>query len=190
MIKLYEPETKRLKLRQWQEADFAPFAAMNADAAVMEYYPSTLTRKQSDAMAEKVRDLIAERGWGLWAVETKAERAFIGYVGLHVPGYDVPNTTSPCVEIGWRLAKQYWHRGYATEAARAALDLAFGELGLDKVYSFTALINKRSEAVMQRLGMENAGQNFGHPNVPEGHALHEHCLYMVTKEAWVEKHGK
>ena len=105
MTELIEFETERLWLRQWTEADREPFARLNADPKVMEFFPNLLERAASDAMVDRVQALISERGWGLWTVELKADRQFIGYVGLHVPKYDLP--CSPCVEIGWRLACEY-----------------------------------------------------------------------------------
>ena len=103
-------------------------------------------------------------------------------MGLHIPANDLP--CSPCVEIGWRLAKVHWGRGYASEAAEAALCYAFGELGLDEVVSFTAAINKPSEAVMQKIGMANAQQNFVHPRVEVDSPLREHVLYKIHRKEW------
>jgi len=173
-------ETKRLKLRQWIDADFIPFQKLTSDTIVMEYFPSTLTSRESDALAKRFQNLIASRGWGFWAVEEKSSAKFIGYVGLHEPASPLP--FKPCVEIGWRLLKEYWGKGYATEAGAEALRFAFEELKLDEVVSFTAVINTRSEAVMKRLGMRNSHKNFEHPFVPITHKLREHLLYRLTKE--------
>ena len=112
-------ETERLRLRQWREADYAPFAALNADAQVMRYFPAPLTRVESDAMADHCRSLIAAKGWGVWVAERKADGDFLGFVGLHEPTAALP--FAPCVEIAWRLARHAWGSGYATEAARGAL---------------------------------------------------------------------
>ena len=183
MNQLYEPETERLRLRQWTDADLPPFALLNADPQVMEYFPSRLTRAESDAMADRCRAIITERGWGLWAVESKASREFIGFVGLHVPPADLP--FSPCIEIGWRLAAGFWGMGFATEAARAALAFGFGRLGLDEIVSYTSVLNVRSRAVMERLGMTPCEETFDHPAVPEGHVLREHCLYRLTRAQYV-----
>jgi RimJ/RimL family protein N-acetyltransferase len=180
-------ETPRLKLRQWQQSDYATFAAMNADPVVMEFFPRLLTRSQSDALVEKVRGLIADRGWGFWAVEVKDSGDFAGFVGLNEPGYAIP--CSPCVEVGWRLDQAFWGKGYATEAGTAALDFAFNTLQLTAVVSFTATLNLRSQAVMQRLGMTNTGENFEHPLVPEGDRLREHVLYKIARSDWLrDKH--
>jgi RimJ/RimL family protein N-acetyltransferase len=174
--------TPRLKLRQWQPADFAPFAAMSADPIVMEFFPALLTTDQSNAMADKIQAKIADQGWGFWAIEILETGAFAGFVGLGRPGYPLP--FSPCVEVGWRLDKAFWGKGYATEAGNAALEFAFNTLQLDEVVSFTAVLNTRSQAVMQRLGMRNTGENFDHPMVPEGDRLCEHVLYCINSAQW------
>lgn len=182
MSEVVELRTDRLLLRQWKEEDFPLFARMTSDPIVMQYYPGTLSEDESNAMASKIRALISERSWGFWAVETIQENIFIGFVGLHKPTYDLPVT--PCVEVGWRLGKEYWGNGYATEAARESLRFAFEELVLDEVYSFASVSNKKSRSVMARLNMSNTGNNFEHPIIPEGHALREHVLYKITKEQW------
>lgn len=179
---LLQPETERLRLRQWTEADYPPFAEMNADPEVMRFLPAPLSRTESDAMANRCRILIDERGWGFWAVERRGTGTFVGLVGLHVP--DVALPFSPCVEIGWRLARPHWGKGYATEAARAALQVAFETLGLGEVVSFTALPNLRSQAVMRRIGMKRSPANFEHPLVPCGSPLRPHCLYRLSQEEW------
>lgn len=159
-----ELETPRLKLRQWQTADLEPFAELNADPRVMEFFPALLNRTESDAMAERIRSLIAQRGFGFWAVELKESGSFIGFVGLHIPAAELP--FSPCVEIGWRLGFPYWGQGYATEAAREALRFAFAELNLPEIVSFTAVGNLRSRAVMERLAMRPQSETFPHPDIP------------------------
>ena len=182
MLDIIEIETPRLILRQWKKEDRPLFAKINADSDVMEFYPSILEKKESDEFAQKLESLITKRGWGLWAVETKDEKKFIGFVGLHKPTYDLP--IKSCVEIGWRLAKEYWGNGFATEAANAALDIAFGKLNLPEVYSFTSIINKKSKAVMERLGMVNTNKNFNHPMLPENSQLSEHYLYKIDHLSW------
>ena len=157
---------------------------MNADPRVMEFYPSMLDRTASDAMAARIQARIAAQGWGLWAAELRATGEFIGYIGLQVPVVTLP--FSPCVEIGWRLAHEFWGRGLATEGARGALRVGFGELGLQEIVSFTALINRRSRAVMERLGMrEDKAAAFDHPSVADG-PLRAHCLYRLSRERWSE----
>lgn len=178
-----EFETERLRLRQWRDADRAPFAALNADPKVMAFFPAPLTRAQSDAMAARCQTLIAARGWGFWAVETKSTSTFIGFVGLHTPAAELP--CSPCVEIGWRLAAIHWGKGFATEAARGALRVGFERIGLPEIVAFTPIGNSRSRAVMERLGMRAANETFEHPDVPVGHALRAHCLYRLTRAQWL-----
>ena len=174
--------TKRLLLRQWQPSDFPLFAELCADPDVMQFFPSTLSEVESMAFAQRVHGLIAERGWGLWAVEVPGVSDFIGCVGLHVPKVYLP--FSPCVEIGWRLAKTDWGKGYACEAAKAALDYAFTELQLDEVLSFTSVTNLPSQAVMKRIGMTNTHRNFMHPDIEAGHPLCEHVLYRLDRSEW------
>lgn len=185
MGKVVELRTKRLKLRQWKDDDFSVFARMNSNPAVMEYYPSVMSETESNEMANKIRTLIENRGWGFWAVEESSTHSFIGFVGLHEPTYDLAVT--PCVEIGWRLGKDYWGKGYATEAANECLKYAFEELKLNEVYSFASTQNKKSWSVMERICMVNTGQNFEHPIIPEGHQLREHVLYKITKKQWRDK---
>jgi len=182
MNKIIELETKRLILRQWKESDLPLFAKMNADSIVMEYYPSTLSENENNAMAVKIKGLISERSWGVWAVEEKDNDEFVGFVGLHKPTYDLPVT--PCVEVDWRLGKEYWGRGYATEAGNESLRFAFEELKLKEVYSFASVSNARSWSVMERLNMVDTENNFDHPIIPEGHPLREHVLYKITACQW------
>ena len=177
-----ELETERLILRQWKDSDYPLFAEMSSDPVVMEFYPSTLSREESDAMANKIKGLIADQSWGFWAVERKKDQEFIGFVGLHKPTYELPVTE--CVEVGWRLRKEYWGKGYATEAAKEALRFGFETLKLKEIYSFASVLNKRSWAVMERLNMSNTGNNFEHPSIPKGHSLREHVLYKITNEQW------
>lgn len=166
---LVELETPRLLLRQWKAQDREPFAALNADPVVMTYFPATMTREKSDALTDYCERLISERGWGAWATEIKATGEFIGVVGLNVPRADLP--VSPCVEILWRLAQPYWHKGFATEAARGALQVGFEVVRLPEIVSFTVPSNARSRAVMERLGMQMDPATFEHPGVPDGHVL-------------------
>lgn len=182
MPEIIEFETDRLRLRQWRSTDREPFAALNADPKVMEFFPSTLDRAASDALVDRAASLIAERGWGFWATEVKSSGQFIGFVGLHTPSSDFP--FSPCVEIGWRLAFQYWGKGFASEAAKGALQVGFQLLDLAEIVSFTSVNNIRSRAVMGRIGMQEAHGTFEHPDVPEGNALRTHCLYRLPRERW------
>jgi RimJ/RimL family protein N-acetyltransferase len=170
--------TTRLLLREWREEDREPWAAMNADPAVMAYFPSTLDRAESDAAFDRLSAGVSERGWGLWAAEH--EGAFIGFTGLSPVPDDLP--FAPAIEIGWRLTRSAWGHGFATEAARAALEFAFVQLEASAVVSFTATGNLRSRAVMERLGMhrDDAG-DFDHPRVPVGSAVRRHVLYRVAR---------
>lgn len=178
-------ETDRLLLRQWRDEDLQPFAEMNSDPEVMRYFPSIHTLEQSNAMAKKCHDLIVERDWGLWAIEVLDTGEFIGFTGLHVPSSALP--FFPCVEIGWRIRKQYWRKGYAAEAAKASLWFGFEILSLPEIVSFTSVINLPSIGVMEKIGLKNQHRNFMHPLVPKDHVLEEHVLYAVTKEDWEEQ---
>lgn len=149
---------------------------MNADVRVMEHYPAPLSRPQSDAFVATVDATWAQHGFGLWVIERRDDTAFLGYAGLWPVPESVP--VRPRVEVGWRLAAEHWGRGYATEAARAALSFAFVDLGLDEVVSFTSTSNTRSIAVMQRLGMtRDPDGDFDHPALPGGHRLRPHLVY-------------
>lgn len=185
MARIIQPQTERLLLRQWCDEDRAPFAALNADPEVMEYFPATLDRAASDAAMDRLSAHITEHGWGFWAVERKEDGEFIGFVGVKQAPEELP--FSPCVEIGWRLAVPFWGRGYASEAANAALRVAFEELQLPEIVSFTALQNTRSQRVMQRLGMREDRQTFEHPLLPEDSPLRHHCLYRLTSEEWFKR---
>jgi RimJ/RimL family protein N-acetyltransferase len=174
---------ERVLLRGWLEEDLEPFAALNRDPRVMEHYPALLTRAESDAfVVEGAVPAFAERGFGPWAVEVAGVAPFIGYVGLKAPTFEARFT--PCVEIGWRLAASAWGHGYATEAARLAIAYGFAEGGLDEIVSFTVPANRRSVAVMQRLGMRADGE-FDHPRLPPGHRLRRHVLYRLRPDAGV-----
>ena len=185
MTEIIEVETQRLILRQWKKTDFKPFSAMNSDEQVMEFYPSLLSQEQSDEMALLCQSLISERGWGFWALEEKSTNRFIGFTGLHIPSHGLP--FSPCIEIGWRLTPELWGQGFVTEAAQAALRVAFTKLNLDEVVSFSVKDNFRSLAVMKRLGMVQQSSNFEHPALPVGHKLREHTLYKIKQSQWVEQ---
>jgi RimJ/RimL family protein N-acetyltransferase len=176
-------ETERLLLRPWRDADLEPFAEMNADARVMEHFPSILSRAQSEAAMERIRGHFERHGYGFWAVETKEGEPFIGFVGMGRVSFNAPFT--PAVEIGWRLARADWGRGYASEAASASLRFGFLELGLGEVVSFTVAANHRSRAVMERIGLRHAAsEDFDHPLVPRGHRLRRHLLYRLRRREW------
>lgn len=185
MAQIIEIHTARLRMRQWQEADRNPFAALNADPRVMEFFPGALARSESDAMAGRIHALIAEQGWGFWAVEEIQTASFIGFAGLHLCDADMP--FMPRLEIGWRLAFDHWGKGYASEAARGALAVAFGRLEADALVSFSAAGNLRSQAVMARIGMQHDGERFFHPRLARDHPLCEHVLYRITRAQWAER---
>lgn len=171
-----EIRTERLLLRRWTAADLEPFAALNADPEVMEHLPAPLSRADSDALARRADTFLAENGWGLWAVEVTDSGRFAGFTGLSPVRPSLP--VAPAIEVGWRLARWSWGRGYATEAATAALRVAFEGIGLDEVLSFTAATNVRSQGVMRRLGMtHDAGDDFDHPDLPVSSPLRRHVLY-------------
>ncbi|WGL15157.1 GNAT family N-acetyltransferase [Microbulbifer bruguierae] len=178
MTQLIEPRTARLQLRQWRDEDRRPFAAMNADPQVMEYFPALLSRAESDAGIDRQITHIENFGWGFWAVERRLDGRFIGFVGIKNVTDDMP--FAPAVEIGWRLAREFWGQGYATEAAQASVAIAFGQLGLAQIVSFTVPDNFRSRGVMEKLGMQEDGF-FLHPSLPPGHRMQQHVLYRLER---------
>jgi RimJ/RimL family protein N-acetyltransferase len=178
-----ELRAERLLLRQWRDEDLEPFAELNADSETMRYFPAQPSRAESDALAERVRGQIEAEGWGLWAVEVAGGSTFIGFVGLARPSFEEHFT--PAVEVGWRLAREHWGCGYATEAGRAAVAYGFDELGLDEIVSFTSRLNEPSWRVMERLGMSrDPADDFEHPRVPAGSALRPHVLYRLSRTSW------
>jgi len=179
--------TERLLLREWRDSDLAPFAALNADPSVVRYLPRPLTRQESDDFVRRrIHPSFAAHGFGLWAVERLDTGVFIGFVGLTEQTFQAPFT--PAVEVGWRLARAHWGHGFATEAARASIDLGFGEAGLTEIVSMTVPANRRSRAVMERLGMtRDAEADFDHPRVPTGSPLVAHVLYRLTRDRWAAR---
>jgi RimJ/RimL family protein N-acetyltransferase len=174
--------TERLLLRPWRTEDREPFAALNADRAVMEYFPTMLTRAESDARAERFDSDIQRLGYGFWAVEIPGETAFIGFVGLMATDDGMP--FSPAIEIGWRLAREHWGHGFASEGAMATLAFGFEQLGLEQIVALTAAGNLRSRRVMERLGMQrDPAEDFIHPGVPADHPIAAHVLYRITAHA-------
>lgn len=169
-------ETERLILRSWKDADRKPFAEMNGNRTVMKYFPATLSVVESNAFVDRINAEFEETGFGLYAVEIKYTREFIGYVGFHRFTFDAP--FSPGWEIGWRISDRFWHKGYATEAAKACLSHAREKYLCNRLYSFTAVPNIPSENVMKRIGMSYQG-TFMHPALADGHWLKEHKLYSI-----------
>ena len=217
--KLITIQTERLILRPWEEEDLESFAKLNADPRVMEYFPSVLTREQSDRQAYCLMNYLQKHGWGFWAVERIACRnptssgvgqdklydnavsggrisslqvgvlqapnaaKFIGFIGLEKVDFSAHFT--PSVEIGWRLAFDYWGHGYATEGARASLVYGFETLQLKEIVSFTAIGNKRSQRVMEKIGMHHSpADDFDHPRLPADCKVRRHVLYRIRRDEW------
>lgn len=176
-------QTKRLLLRPWKESDLAPFAKLNADPKVMEFFPNTLSRKESDALVKKFQEENEEQGYGYWAIEVPNLAEFIGFVGLKY--WNLETNFAPCVDIGWRLDSSHWGRGYATEGARRVLQYGFEEIKLTEIVSMATTGNERSQNVMRRLGMTtDPNENFEHPRVPRGDPLSWRVLYRLSAEEW------
>ena len=173
-------ETERLIMRRWQESDRAPFAALNADPETMRFFPNTLDRAASDAQIEMIETRFGRQGFGFWALEVAATGTFIGFTGLNPLPEGVPGAGG--MEVGWRLARHAWHHGYATEAARAALGVAFDNMGLPEIWSLTAVLNEPSQAVMRRLGLTETTR-FDHPRIPPGDPLRPQVAYRGTRPA-------
>ena len=173
--------TERLILRPWRPSDRLPFQAINADSRVMEFYPSTLTPAESDALITRIHLHFEQHNHGPYAVQLNETGTFIGYIGLYTPTFEAHFT--PAIEIAWRLSADHWGRGLATEGARAVLHHAFHTLQLPSLVSFTVPANLRSRRVMEKLGMtHDPAEDFDHPNLPEGHPLRRHVLYRTDRE--------
>ena len=173
-------QTERILLRRWKPADRAPFSVINADPRVMEFMPDTLSRIESDRLADRVEAHFRKHRFGLYAAETRGH-TFIGFIGLSVPSFEAHFT--PCIEIGWRLSPDYWGRGLATEGARAVVRYAFETLRLQEIVSFTVPANTRSRRVMEKLGMtHDPSDDFDHPGLPPGHPLRRHVLYRLLDQ--------
>jgi len=182
-----EIQTARLLLRRWRPEDRLPFASLNADPVVMEHFPSTLTRQQSDTLADRIEAHFTHRGFGLWAVEIPVVTPFAGFIGLSVPAFQARFT--PCVEVGWRLARAHWGMGYATEGALAVLNFGFEQLGLNEIVSFTVPENTRSRRVMEKIGMTySPADDFDHPALVEGRPR-LHVLYRMTRRNERDRNG-
>ncbi len=172
--------TDRLILRRWLPADLEPFAQLNADPEVMRFFPRLLTPVEVDALIGRIENHFDRHGFGFWAVELKRTGELIGFIGLNIPTFSAE--FMPTVEIGWRLARRFWGQGYATEGAIAALQFGFEDLNLPEIVAFTAQINWRSIAVMERLAMQrNPDDDFDHPALAKGHPIQRHLLYRLTR---------
>lgn len=172
--------TERLLLRRWRQADLEPFASLNADPRVMEFFPAHLSHEESAGFMARIEAHFEKHAFGLWAVEVPGVAPFIGFVGLAVPRFEAAFT--PCVEIGWRLAFPFWNHGYASEGARAVLAFGFEHLGLSQIVSFTVPGNQRSRRVMEKIGMSrDQDGDFDHPSLAAGHPLQRHVLYRINR---------
>ncbi|MEM9049695.1 MAG: GNAT family N-acetyltransferase [Pseudomonadota bacterium] len=181
---MIELETERLRLRGWVDADYAPFAALNADAAVMAHFPAPLSRAESNALIARQHERWAADGMCFQAIERKSDGRFLGLAGLAQVRFPAPFT--PAIETGWRLARHAWGQGYASEAARAWLACGFETKGLTEILSFTALTNARSAALMLRIGMtRDPDDDFDHPGIAPGHQLQRHLLCRLSRDRWV-----
>jgi ribosomal-protein-alanine N-acetyltransferase len=175
--------TERLLLREWREADLEPFARLNTDPEVMEYLPGPLKRSESQEFVDRIQEHFDRHGYGLYALERREDNAFIGFTGLNWAAFEEHFT--PALEVGWRLAREFWGQGYATEAARACLTHAFRETDIPEVVSFTVPANTRSAAVMKRLGMtRKPTDDFIHPRLGPDHPLGAHILYRIDRQGW------
>ena len=171
-------QTARLILRRWHDADREPFAIINGDPRVMEFFPATLSREQSDALIKRIETHFRQHGFGLYAAELRSKGTLAGFIGLNVPAFKARFT--PCVEAGWRLSRDLWGQGLATEGARAVVDYGFHALCLQEIVSFTVPANLRSRRVMEKAGMTyNPADDFDHPQLPPGHPLRRHVLYRL-----------
>jgi RimJ/RimL family protein N-acetyltransferase len=178
-------QTERLILRAWKEEDLPPFAAMNADPRVREFFPNVLTAAQSDDEARCFQRRYHQEGFCLFAAELRTESTFIGFVGMQTMNFQVPLLRQPIVEIGWRLAFPFWGRGLATEGARAVVEHAFDVVHLQQIAAIAVPSNFRSRKIIQKIGMRHIPKlGFDHPHVPEGHPLKPHVLYQLNKQEY------
>jgi RimJ/RimL family protein N-acetyltransferase len=174
--------TNRLVLRRWRDSDREPFARMNADPRVMEFFASQLSREESDALVDRIEAHFERHGFEPFAAELRGDGSFIGFIGLHIPSFEAHFT--PCVEIGWRMAAEYWGQGLATEGGRAVVQYGFQSLSLNEIVAFTVPENTRSLRVMEKLSMtHNPADDFDHPLLPQGHPLQRHVLYRLRRPA-------
>jgi len=176
----YDFESERLGFRRWKSGYSLPFQKMNNDKDVMEFMPKCLNSIESDQFIERINAHFKKYGHSLWAVEVKKTKEFIGYIGLYTAEFDAEFT--PCTEIGWRLSKDHWNKGYATEGAIECLDFAFNVLNIRKIYSFTSLLNVKSINVMKKIGLCKESE-FDHPNLKIGHPLRRHVLYSLENRS-------
>jgi len=180
--------SQRLGFRNWLPRDIGPYVRLSADAEVMRYFPKTKTREESEALIERSILKIEQTGLGLFAVDRLDTTSFIGFIGFSEIQYEAFFT--PCTEIGWRLAKEHWNLGFATEGAKACLKRARDKHKLEEVFSLTSTLNEPSENVMKKIGMQSVGE-FDHPKVPDGHELRRHVVYkksLIPLESDLKSH--
>lgn len=182
-MKKYLFQSQRLGFRTWTDRDIEPFAAMNSDPQVMQFFPNTLTAGQSSKLLKKIRSHFDQHGFGWFAVDTLQAEEFIGSIGLNHPTFQA--WFMPCIETGWRLKKEAWNKGYATEGARRCLEYGFDILKFREILSWTSTLNDRSEKVMKKIGMSKIGE-FAHPMIDPGHRLSRHVLYRIRSMTYSE----
>jgi len=175
-------KSKRVGFRRWQDSDIEPFYLLNSDAKAMEFFPKLLNRAENLRLVERIKQTFEAQGFCFYAVDLLQTGEFMGFVGFTRTSFEADFT--PCVEIGWRLATQFWGQGIATEAAIACLQYGFERLGFEQVYSFTSVLNNRSERVMQKIGMERV-KTFEHPVLAVGDRLRLHILYQIKKTDFI-----
>lgn len=175
--------TSRLKMRKWRQEDILPFSKMNSDSQVMEFFPKVLTEKETHDLVQKFEERFSQQGFGFWALELIENGQFIGFTGLNVPAFQTHFT--PCVEIGWRIAHEYWGKGLAVEAAQKTIEYGFEVCSLKEIVAFTTLLNMKSRRVMEKLGMTYSPKDdFEHPLLEVEHPLRKHVLYRLKKESY------
>ena len=170
-------ESSRLIFRDWKEEDLDVFRKMNCDNQGMEYFPNTLSHGETDSFYQKIQEEFRQYGYGLFAVEIKNANEFIGFIGFHWSRIHLGSGSF--LEIGWRLKKEAWGKGFATEGAKECLAYGFNHLGFNELYSFTSELNTRSENVMKKIGMTQK-MEFNHPQRDLSSSLCKHVLYHIT----------
>jgi len=174
-------QSARLGFRRWVNDDIFPFSEMNKDDEVMEFFPDCMSDEETLEFVDKVNNMLNQFGYGLYAVDKLENKEFIGFVGFWHPTFESDFT--PCIEIGWRISKENWNIGYATEGAKECLRYGFNQLGFIEVYSFTSKINAKSEKIMQKVGMHKV-KEFEHPKIKEGNELRRHILYKIGNKVF------
>ncbi|MCH8032379.1 MAG: GNAT family N-acetyltransferase [Bacteroidetes bacterium] len=171
-------KSNRLGFREWNKEDLIPFSSMNSDPEVMEFFPRTLTKNETEKFIEKIKEHFNKNEYGLYAVDKLESNVFIGFIGFMIPSFKAHFT--PCIEIGWRIKKEEWNRGYATEGAKRCIKFGFEKLNFNNIYSFSSKLNLKSERVMVKIGMKKEGE-FDHPKVDKGNKLRPHVVYRIVK---------